>query len=350
MKLLCILPTLSMASTLGAAPYLNQLVEAMKEKADVTVVESRGYSASVVERAYNRFVTKYRKPYKYAKDLCKNLKHLNFDVILIIHDFRWLREGNVKLLSQTFKCRIFFYDLEAPLNFSENMTNPQYGVSPWRVVDLSNVDGVIIPSRGACDYMKKRLNARRVLPLYFSVSPSWYPNERLEDVYDVSYLGMSTYYREESIREMVTVPSRKLTDMRFFVSSRNRFDFGLAEVLYQSISFSDYTRIPRQTRINLSITRKPFTEVFASSVSRPFELAAMKCCIVSNPCLGMEEWFEEGKEIMTVENAEEACEIYKWLVKNEKIRREMGEKAYEKVIKQHTISKRVQELMRFLEG
>jgi len=350
MKILCILPTLDINSTLGAAPYLNQLVEELEQRANMMVIESLNYKASIIEKAYNRFLTKYTKPYSYAKKLCRTHGHFSFDVILIIHDFRWLRKGNIRLLRQMFDGKIFFYDLESPLNFVENTANPEYGTSPWRTVDLSDVDGAIIPSKGACDYIKKKLGAKKVLPLFFSVNPSWYPNEKLENIYDMSYLGMSTYYREEAIREMVTVPSQKLGNMHFLVSSRNRFDFGLAEVLYRSISFDDYTMIPRQTKVNLSITRKPFTEVYASSVSRPFELAAMKCCIVSNPCLGMEEWFEEGKEIITVANEEEACEVYKWLMENEKIRDEMGEKAYEKVTKMHTVSKRVDELMRFLEG
>ena len=38
-----------------------------------------------------------------------------------------------------------------------------------------------------------------------------------------------------------------------------------------------------------------------TSTSRPFELAAMECCIVSHPYKGLDKWFTKGKEIFVVE-------------------------------------------------
>jgi spore maturation protein CgeB len=346
-KLLCLVPTIEVRSTLGAAPYLNQLLNSMKASVELEVVETRSMGAPSIEKAYIKYLTRYGKPYSYAKAFVRRAESLQPDAMLIIHDFRWLRKGNAKLL-QNLKVPLFFYDLEMPLNLPEYMKDKRYGISPWNTVDLSDMDGVIIPSKGSETIVRNRLRAKRVLPLYFSVDPSWYPTERMEKAYDVSYLGMSTYYRENAITELVTKPSIELPDLSFKVSSRNDFDFGRASVIHGSIDYDSYVTIPRKSKINLSITRAPFTEIYASSVSRPFELAAMKCCIVSNQCLGMEEWFKEGDEILTAGSSEKAIELYKWLSKDDAERERLGENAYQKVVKEHTVSRKAIQLLEFI--
>jgi len=346
-RILCIVPTLDLNSTLGAAPYLNQLLGCLERKVELVTVESLKHKASIFERAYNRFIAKYEKSYSYAKAIVKKHKSFSPDVVLIIHDFRWLREGNLRLLRKAFDCKIFFYDLEAPLNFPEFSKDKRYGGCAWLKCDLSQVDGAIIPSKST-EYVKDTLKAPKVQTIYFSVDPSWYPTEELQQVYDFCYLGMSTYYRENSIEMMITEPSLKLQDYVFLVSSRNEFDFGRAKTIYGSIDFESYSKIPRQSKVNLSITREPFTQVYASSVSRPFELAAMKCCVVSNKCSGMEEWFKKGKEILVVENSRDAVELYKWLVESPEERMRLGNNAYHRVLRDHTVDKRADEMLKFL--
>jgi spore maturation protein CgeB len=349
MNLLCIVPTLDLNSTFGAAPYLNQFLSALKTKVKLEVFESKSYRPSIVERAYHRFIMP-NTPYSYAKILLKRYSSFSPDAILIIHDFRWLAKPNTMFLKKKFQCKLFFYDLESPLDFPEHATDKRYGgSSPWLKMDVSNMDGTIIPSKGASEYFCQKLHAQKIHVMYFSIDPSWYPNERLEEKYDVSYLGFSTFYREESITNMVSIPSRKLQNLRFIVSSFNAFDFGNAEVI-PSLRYNTFTSVPRQSKINLSITRIPFTDIYASSVSRPFELGAMKCCTVSNPCLGIEEWFQPRKEILIVKDSESAIETYQWLLENPNLRKEFGEKIYERVIKEHNTSCRAENLVKFLEN
>ena len=59
--------------------------------------------------------------------------------------------------------------------------------------------------------------------------------------------------------------------------------------------------------------------VMATSTSRPFELAAMQCCIVSAPYNGLENWFEIGKEILVANNSKECIEIYQMLIDDEEM-------------------------------
>jgi len=76
----------------------------------------------------------------------------------------------------------------------------------------------------------------------------------------------------------------------------------------------------------------------------------MGCCIVSNPYLGLEEWFEPKKEILVIEDSQEAIKIYKWLLSNEHERKKIGLRARERVLKEHTYQHRGKELIRIIKA
>ena len=74
----------------------------------------------------------------------------------------------------------------------------------------------------------------------------------------------------------------------------------------------------------------------------------MASCVVANPYLGLEEWFEPEREILVVESAAEAVERYEYLLANETTRRALGLAARARVLKQHTMRQRAEELLGIL--
>jgi spore maturation protein CgeB len=100
--------------------------------------------------------------------------------------------------------------------------------------------------------------------------------------------------------------------------------------------------------INLNIGREAHASVYASSTTRLFELAAMGCCIVTNPTEGLGEWFEEGEEIITVRDADDAVRTYVKLLADPARRKAMGEAARKRVIDQHTHRHRAQQIADFV--
>lgn len=350
-KLLMVVHSLDYKSTIGAVPYFNQLLRALEKKTHLQVVESDSLpkgSLSLPKRALRKYLG-----VQYAVETKPLRRYVSFqpDYIIVVHDFTFLYSENLVFLRRIFpSSKIVFYDIELPLLYPSYSTDPRYGTSPYEKLDLAGVDGVIIPSKGAEKFVLDELKALRVKTVYFSVDSAAYPTEPLTQVYDICYLGMSTYYREDIIRELVSEPSRKLPEAKFLASSRNQFDFGNAEVIWGSITFDAYSRLPRQSKINLSITRKPFAETYASSISRLFELAAMKCCIVSNPCLGMEEWFSVGKEVLIAHDSQEAVELYSQLLDDSELRTKIAENAYERLLREHTTDRRAEEIVDFLQS
>jgi spore maturation protein CgeB len=104
-----------------------------------------------------------------------------------------------------------------------------------------------------------------------------------------------------------------------------------------------------RSRINLCVTRRAHASVFASSSSRPFELASLGACIVSNPYAGIETWFEPEKEIIVLKDSSEAIERYRWLLDHESVRREIGKAARERVLAEHTFVHRARDLVKIVE-
>ena len=125
-------------------------------------------------------------------------------------------------------------------------------------------------------------------------------------------------------------------------------DLGRAKML-PYLSFSKLREYACRSKLNLVITRKAHASVFASSSSRPFELAALGACMVCNPYAGIETWFEPEKELIVVHSAEEAIERYNWLLQHDDIRRTIGRAARERLLKEHTFRHRARQLVEIIQ-
>jgi spore maturation protein CgeB len=161
------------------------------------------------------------------------------------------------------------------------------------------------------------------------------------------FYGHGREYRSEWIDAMITAPSNALPDARFAVRGTKLGDLGRTQML-PYLSFSKLREYACRSKINLCITRQAHASVFASSSSRPFELASMGCCIVANPYLGIETWFEPGKEIFVVQSGEEALDRYKYLLAHDAERLAAGRAGRERVRKEHTFRHRAQQLTKIV--
>ncbi len=114
------------------------------------------------------------------------------------------------------------------------------------------------------------------------------------------------------------------------------------------LSFGEYRNFTCRSKICLNITRWSHTSVYASATARPFELAAFGACIVSQPYDGIEEWFDVGREIVVVNDKKEVLSVYQDLLCSDDEREKMGERARERILKDHTYRHRADELIRAL--
>src|SRR5207244_8503609 len=101
-------------------------------------------------------------------------------------------------------------------------------------------------------------------------------------------------------------------------------------------------------RINLNVTRRAHATVYASSTSRPFELAMSGATIVSNPHEGIERWFEPGRELLVVGTADEATAAYQELLDDSGRAEELGRAARERALDEHTYLHRARQVLSLL--
>jgi spore maturation protein CgeB len=114
------------------------------------------------------------------------------------------------------------------------------------------------------------------------------------------------------------------------------------------VPFNAFARAISSARINLCITRRSHASVYASSSCRPFELASAGAAIVSNPYDGIERWFEPGSELLVVEDAAEAVAAYRDLLDDPAQAEELGRRARERVLDEHTYRHRARRLLSLL--
>ena len=111
------------------------------------------------------------------------------------------------------------------------------------------------------------------------------------------------------------------------------------------IPFNVFARAISAARINLCITRRSHATVYASSSCRPFELASAGAAIVSNPYNGLERWFEPGSELLIVDDADEAIAGLPRPARRPGQAEEMGRRARERVLDEHTYRHRARQLL-----
>src|SRR5581483_3779493 len=208
--------------------------------------------------------------------------------------------GLAKFVQDRFNKPVLYYDGDVPASLP-GFAGFATGFKIYQGADVSEYAGFISNSLGGAD-MLREMGAKNVHVLYYAADPDVFsPIEVKQDI-DVFFYGHTREYREEWIDGMIAYASQHMPEASFAVRGRQLGDLGRARLL-PYLSVSKLREYACRSKIHLCVTRKAHASVFASSSARPFELASMGACIVSNPYLGVETWFEPGKEINEIGRA-----------------------------------------------
>ncbi len=246
-------------------------------------------------------------------------------------------------LSRKYDLPVFYFDGDVPASLP-NMQGFASGFRIYQGADVKEYTAFISNSSGG-EALLRQLGVENVHTLWYGADPELFSRAPVaaQDI-DALFYGHGREYRSEWIDRMITEPSRQLTEARFAARGNNLGDIGNCEEL-PYLSFSKLREYVSRSKLNLCITRDAHANLHCSSSSRPFELAAMGACVVSNPYLGLETWFEPEKEIIILRSGEEAIERYRFLLSHDSAREAIGRAARERVLKQHTFRHRARELL-----
>jgi hypothetical protein len=254
--------------------------------------------------------------------------------------------GVPTVLRERFSVPIVFYDGDVPASLPE-FGGLETGFNIYHGADLSEYDLVVSNSEGGAARLLQ-LGARRAETVHWAADPTLHhPIPTLKE-YDVFFYGNGDRFRQEWMEALVGEPSRRLREVDFALGGAGyTADLGHARRI-GDVPMSEYRRAIGAGRVNLSITRRAHATVEASSTCRIFELAAMGAAIVSNPQAGIDRWFEPGEEVIVVSGADEACAAYDELLGDEGRRAELGLRARERVLEEHTYTHRARALLELL--
>ena len=309
--------------------------------------EQRADGESMSDRLVRGLANRLIRP-RWQRHLSKIIENeRDIDVIITLSVPPNHFKGLPTYIRQRYRLPTIHYDGDVPASLPD-FRGFASGFRHYQGADLPEYDGFISNSKGGVAQLAE-LGARNISVLYYGADPRWFATVGLQQDIDVFFYGHGYEYRREWIETMVARPSSRMAGSRFALRATEMdIDLGNAERL-PYMSLGKLREYSSRSRLNLNITRTPHATVYASSTARPFELAAMGCCIVSNPCEGMEEWFEVGKEIAVVNDADEAVETYRQLLADEALRRQMGEAARRRALSEHTYGHRASQLIEILE-
>ena len=256
--------------------------------------------------------------------------------------------GLPSYIREHFSLPLFYLDGDMPMSLPA-FGGYASGVRGYDGADLSEYDAIITNSKAA-EAELKRLGARAAWTLHFAADPDlFFPIDGVEQDIDVFFYAYGSEHREDAIRRMIAEPSHEIRDARFVVGgARLTVDLGRAEFI-GPIMPSELRRYAARAKINLNIARRPHATFYASSCMRLFELAAMGCCIVTNPIKGLDEWFEPGAEVVIAPANTSHAAIYRHLLASIKERHSLGEAARRRLLNAHTYRHRARELAGIIE-
>jgi hypothetical protein len=246
-------------------------------------------------------------------------------------------------LRDRFGIPVVFYDGDVPMSLPE-FGGMDTGFNYYHGADPSEYDLVVSNSEGGLERLRE-LGARCAEAIFWAADPDFFAPQPVEKDHDVFFYGYGDKFRREWIAALVGEPSRRLPDVGFALGGRDfRGDTGRAR-LVGDVPFNLFPRAISAARINLCITRRSHATVHASSSARPFELASCGAAIVANPYEGIERWFEPGRELLVVGDGDEAVAAYRELLDDPGQAEELGRRARERVLDEHTYRHRARRLL-----
>ncbi len=251
--------------------------------------------------------------------------------------------GIPTFLRSRFGIPVVFYDGDVPMSLPE-FGGMDTGFNYYHGADPGEYDLVVSNSEGGLDRLRE-LGARRAEAVFWGADPDFFKPLDMEKTTDVFFYGYGDKFRRDWMASMVGEPSRALEEVDFALGGRDfQGDTGRAREL-GDVPFNAFNAAIAAARINLNITRRSHAGVFASATARPFELAAAGAAIVSNPYEGIERWFEPGRELVVVRSVEEAVAAYRDLLADPAAAAELGRRARERVLDEHTYVHRARRLL-----
>jgi spore maturation protein CgeB len=244
-----------------------------------------------------------------------------------------------------------FYDLDTPITLERLRAGQSVSyIGPGGLADFDLV--LSYTGGGALTELRERLGARRVAPLYGSVDPSVHRPVPSAERYraDLSYLGTYADDRQRALVTLLVEPARLCPRRRFLIGgAQYPAEFPWTDNIYfvRHLPPSEHPAFFSSCRFTLNITRGAMAEMGYCPSGRLFEAAACGAPILSDRWEGLDHFFQPAAEIVVASTTDEA--VHALELSDAELGR-IAAAARERVLADHTASRRAAELISLLEG
>jgi spore maturation protein CgeB len=238
-----------------------------------------------------------------------------------------------------------FYDLDTPVTLARLQAGQAVEYVPPR--GLGEFDLVLSYTGGeALDELRRRLGARRVLPLYGSVDPdAYWPDAPLPHYRaDLSYMGTYAADRQAKLEELLVEPARRLPLKRFLIGGAQypeSFPWSGNIYFVRHLPPAEHRAFYSSSRLTLNVTRAAMARMGYCPSGRLFEAAACGAPILSDAWEGLDAFFRPGSEILLAHGTEDAMAA---LETSDAELARIGRLARERTLAEHTADNRAAEL------
>jgi len=190
----------------------------------------------------------------------------------------------------------------------------------------------------------KKLGARQCVPVYNALDPSTHypaaPDPRFEA--DLAFLGNRLPDREARVEEFFLLPASRLPDKRFVIGGNGWHDKAMSPNVSDvgHVYTRDHNAFNCTPRAVLNINRDSMARYGYSPATRVFEAAGAGACLITDAFVGVETFFEPGREILVADGGGDVMEHVRSLTADRA--RTIGRAALKRVLAEHTYDRRVE--------
>lgn len=243
-----------------------------------------------------------------------------------------------------------FYDIDTPVTLAKLGRGDFEYLAPRQIAGydlyLSFTGGPTLRR------LEREFGSPAARALYCQFDPDAYtPDPAAALTHDLGYMGTYSDDRQPGLERLLLHPARQWDEGRFVVAGP-----GYPESVEWPPNVERVDHLPpaehrafyTSQRFTLNLTRADMIAAGYAPSVRLFEAAACATPIVSDWWEGLDTLFVPGEEILIARSSEEALRYVRETPDDE--RRQMGERARQRVLAEHTAAHRADELVAYVEA
>ncbi|MCA1585491.1 MAG: glycosyltransferase [Acidobacteria bacterium] len=332
----------------GAATYYRGIIRALDRLGwDITFFESDAYDRQthrdIDDPGWATVVVYAAEDASVVRRLMTSLDR--FDVLVkasgvgVFDDL--LEDGLLEVRRSHQLC--VFWDVDAPATLERLHADP---ADPFRTC-VPRYDLILTYGGGAPVVSAyAALGARHCVPVYNGLDPDTHhpvePDPRF--AWDIALLVNRLPDREARIEEFFFRPAAQLASRRFLLGGSGWGDKLMPDNVtwLGHVPTADHNAFNSSPTAVLSVNRESMARIGHSPATRIFEAAGAGACIISDAWAGLEQFFEPGREILTVDGADDVTACVDAL--DQRLARAVGQAALRRVLQEHTYDRRAQDV------